>query len=51
MDEIGLRSLRSFRAILQAGSITAAARELVADQPCVSRLLDKLERSIGFQLF
>ena len=51
MDEIGLRSLRSFRAILQAGSITAAARELGLSQPAVSRLLAKLERSIGFQLF
>lgn len=51
MDEVGLKSLRSFRAILHAGSITAAARELGLSQPAVSRLLAKLERSIGFQLF
>lgn len=51
MDEIGLKSLRSFKAILQAGSITAAARELGLSQPAVSRLLAKLERSIGFELF
>jgi len=51
MDELGLKSLRSFRAILHAGSITAAARELGLSQPAVSRLLAKLERSIGFQLF
>lgn len=51
MDEVGLKSLRSFRAILQAGSITGAARDLGLSQPAVSRLLAKLERSIGFQLF
>jgi DNA-binding transcriptional LysR family regulator len=36
---------------LQTGSITAAARELGLSQPAVSRLLAKLERNIGFQLF
>ncbi|MBL8530669.1 MAG: LysR family transcriptional regulator [Hyphomonadaceae bacterium] len=51
MEELGLKSLRSFRAILHAGSITAAARELGLSQPAVSRLLAKLERKIGFQLF
>lgn len=51
MDEVGLKSLRSFRAILRAGSITSAARELGLSQPAVSRLLAKLERGIGFQLF
>jgi DNA-binding transcriptional LysR family regulator len=51
MDDLGLRSLRSFRAIVHAGSITAAARELGLSQPAVSRLLAKLEKSIGFKLF
>lgn len=51
MDEFGLKSLRSFRAILHAGSVTAAARELGLSQPAVSRMLAKLERSIGFELF
>jgi len=51
MDEIGLKELRSFRAILHAGSITAAGRELGLSQPAMSRLLAKLEKNVGFPLF
>ena len=46
-----LRSLACFRAIINAGSATAAARQLNLTQPGVSRLLALLESQIGFQLF
>jgi DNA-binding transcriptional LysR family regulator len=49
--ELGLKSLRSFRAIVRLGSITAATRELGLTQPAVSRLIAKLEHEIGFELF
>lgn len=46
-----LRSLECFRAIMQTGSATAAARQLGLSQPAVSRLLGRLEQGLGFELF
>jgi len=48
---INLRSLECFRAIIDLGSATAAARELDLTQPAVSRCLGALEESVGFKLF
>jgi len=50
-DRLGLKSLKSFRAIMRLGSITAATPELGLSQPAVSRLIAKLEKEIGFELF
>lgn len=48
---LNLRSLESFRAIMQTGSATAAAKQMGLTQPGVSRLLASLEELVGFQLF
>jgi DNA-binding transcriptional LysR family regulator len=48
---INLRSLECFRAIIDSGSATAAARELNLTQPAVSRCLSTLEDWVGFELF
>ena len=48
---INLKSLECFRAIIDLGSATAAARELDLTQPAVSRCLGALEESVGFRLF
>jgi DNA-binding transcriptional LysR family regulator len=50
-QEIGLRALRSFHAIVRNGSVTSAAREMGLSQPAVSRILAGLEDDIGFELF
>src|SRR5437763_14570964 len=49
--KLNLRALDAFRHTLQGGSATAAARELGISQPAVSRLLARLEREVGFELF
>ncbi|WP_445425074.1 LysR family transcriptional regulator [Alishewanella sp. HL-SH06] len=51
MDNLNLRSLLSFQAIMHTGSVTAAAKQLGLTQPGVSRLLASLEALVGFQLF
>ncbi len=51
MENINLKSLEAFRAIMQTGSATAAARQLGLTQPGISRLLASLEQLVGFQLF
>lgn len=42
---------RSFLAVLQKGSLSAAARELALTQPTIARHIDALEAAIGFELF
>lgn len=51
VGDIGLRALRTFRAIIKLGSVTAAAGEVGLTQPAASRLLAQLERQVGFELF
>lgn len=48
---IRLRSMRTFHAVLQQGSVTSAARSLGLTQPAASRLLAQLEHDLGFELF
>jgi len=50
-DSISLRQIESFKAIVEAASVTAAAASMHVSQPSVSRLLRSLEESIGFTLF
>ncbi len=42
---------RAFVAVVQCGSVTAAAQRLGRTQPQVSRLVASLERELGFDLF
>lgn len=51
MSQLNLLALKSFQEIIQAGSATAAAERLGMSQPGVSRLIAKLERDMGFELF
>lgn len=48
---ISLRHIEVFRAIMQAGSVTGAARLLFTSQPTVSRELARLESLSGLNLF
>lgn len=49
--EPGWDLYRSFLAVLQTGSLSAAARDLGIAQPTVGRHIDALEASVGFALF
>lgn len=44
------RQIEAFRAIMESGSVTAAADLLFLTQPSVSRLLADLEAELGFEL-
>tara|TARA_B100000676_G_scaffold311748_2_gene382820 strand:- start:336 stop:1274 length:939 start_codon:yes stop_codon:yes gene_type:complete len=45
------KALRAFRAVVEAGTLTKAARRLGVTQPAVSRLVFSLERQTGLDLF
>jgi DNA-binding transcriptional LysR family regulator len=48
---MNLKEVEAFRAIMLSGSMTAAANDLYTSQPNVSRLLARLEKSLGLKLF
>jgi DNA-binding transcriptional LysR family regulator len=48
---IKLRQIEILYAILNTGSVTAAANVLHLSQPAVSKILKQIERQLGFQLF
>ena len=48
---ITLRQVEVYRAVVVAGSVTAAAQMLFVSQPAVSRILADLEEAVGFKLF
>ena len=48
---MNLKHIEAFRAVMVAGSMTAAARALFTSQPNVSRLISQLERETGLMLF
>lgn len=48
---MNLKQLEVFYAIMQAGSVTAAARNLHVTQPAVSNVLRHTERQLNFKLF
>lgn len=51
MKYMELRHLRSFLAVVDEGSISAAARRLHTAQPAISRQIQQLERSVGAPVF
>ncbi|AXV15850.1 LysR family transcriptional regulator [Neorhizobium sp. SOG26] len=51
MNNIDWDIYRSFLAVLNLGSLSAAARELGLTQPTVGRHVDALEKAVGYQLF
>lgn len=48
---MNLRQIEVFRAVMQAGSVTDAARLLHVSQPGVSRMLAHIELQLGMRLF
>jgi DNA-binding transcriptional LysR family regulator len=48
---MNLKRLQAFRAVLELGSVTAAAQRLHTTQPAVSRLISDLEKELGLALF
>ena len=48
---LNLRELAVFRAVMEAGSVTVAARELGMSQPAASQMLRQAEERLGFGLF
>lgn len=48
---MNLRQVDAFRAVMECGSMTAAAGVLGISQPNVSRLIAQLEAATGFRLF
>jgi len=48
---MNLRQIEVFRAVMQAGSVTDAARLLHVSQPGVSRMLGHIELQLGLRLF
>ncbi len=45
------RMMAAFQAVMEAGSVSAAARYLCVSQPAVSRMLKQFEEELGFSLF
>lgn len=48
---MNLRQIEVFRAVMQAGSVTGAARLLNVSQPGISRMLGHVELQLGLHLF
>src|SRR5882757_1980975 len=48
---MNLRQIEAFRAVIDTGTVSRAAERLSISQPAVTKLLQHLERAIGFALF
>ncbi|MCP1118123.1 LysR substrate-binding domain-containing protein [Robbsia andropogonis] len=48
---MNLKQIEAFRAVMVAGSMTAAAKDLHTSQPNISRLISQLEGAVGLTLF
>lgn len=51
MRDISLRQVEAFKAVVECGSVSLAARALLISQPSLSRLVASLEQQIGLNLF
>ncbi|MES1926680.1 LysR substrate-binding domain-containing protein [Salinisphaera sp. T31B1] len=51
MTELNVRQLEIFRAVVNTGSVSAAARMLYVSQPAVTKTLKNLETSLDLKLF
>lgn len=47
----GVQNLRAFSAVIETGTVTAAAAVLGRTQPQVSRMIASLEEELGFRMF
>src|SRR3569832_1586954 len=48
---MNLRQIETFRAAVEESSFSGAAARLQVSQPTISKLIDSLERTLGYQLF
>lgn len=48
---VNLRQCETFRAVMETGTVTAAAERLCVSQPAVSKMLAQFERELGFRVF
>lgn len=48
---INFKQLQVFRAVMQSGTVSGAARQLSVSQPAVTKMLHGLEQSLGRSLF
>src|SRR5512132_3990381 len=48
---LSLRHIEVIRAVLRAGTLTSAARQLAVSQPGISRVLRNAENRLGLTLF
>jgi DNA-binding transcriptional LysR family regulator len=48
---LSLRQIEIIRAVLRAGTLTSAARQLGVSQPGISRVLRNAENRLGLALF
>jgi DNA-binding transcriptional LysR family regulator len=51
MSRMNLRHMEVFRAVMESGTVTGAARRLNVSQPAVTDLLRHTEDGLGFKLF
>jgi DNA-binding transcriptional LysR family regulator len=49
--QVNVKAFLALRAVIDEGTVTAAAQRLHRTQPAISRLLAQLERDVGFPLF
>jgi len=48
---VNLRQIETFLAVIEEGTFSAGAARLKVSQPTVSKLIDALERGLGYKLF
>ena len=48
---MNLRQIETFLAVIEEGTFSAGATRLKVSQPTVSKLIDALERGLGYKLF